>query len=140
MRKIIEKLYYYIFVRNSKWNIVFFLILLSPLFWYIYYKNHPVKQGNYTIGYVTRIYWPLVSHKSIMYSYIIKNKEYINSTVYNSEIKPEVGKRYLIQFSNEDYSFSDIFQDIPVPDSIKNAPPNGWKELPEWAKGNNEDK
>lgn len=27
-----------------------------------------------------------------------------------------------------------IYFNIPVPDSVKSAPLDGWKELPEWAK------
>jgi len=34
----------------------------------------------------------------------------------------------------EDYSFSTIYPAIPIPDSIREAPSEGWKELPEWAK------
>ncbi|WP_260377873.1 hypothetical protein [Bergeyella zoohelcum] len=29
---------------------------------------------------------------------------------------------------------SKLLLQYPVPDSIKSTPPNGWKELPEWAK------
>lgn len=134
MKKLREKLHYYIFVRKSKWNLLIILILIFPLFYYIYYKNEPIKKGNYTIGYVYKIYWPVISHKTIMFSYAVNNNSYTDTDVYNSNKKPEVGKRYLVQFSLEDNGMSDIFQDIPVPDSIKEAPSEGWKELPEWAK------
>ncbi|MCC2591141.1 hypothetical protein [Chryseobacterium sp. MFBS3-17] len=134
MKRILELLHYYLFVRNSKWNLIFLLILFIPVIWYIFYKNNPIKKGNYTIGYVYRIYWPVVNAKTVMYSYTVNKNKYTSTDDYNSNKKPKIGKRYLVQFSLEDPSYSDIFQDIPVPDSIKSAPPEGWKKLPEWAK------
>ncbi|BAP32518.1 citrate synthase I [Chryseobacterium sp. StRB126] len=134
MNKLKKRLHYYIFKRQSKWNYLLLVLILSPLFFYIYYKQSPVDKGNYTIGQVYKIYWPVISNKTIMFSYTINNKEYTSTDIFDSRYKPEVGKFYLVQVSLEDNSFSTIFQNISVPDSIKKAPAHGWKELPKWAK------
>lgn len=119
--------------KNSYWNLWVLVVIFVPLIWYVNYKRNPIEKGYYTIGYATHTYWPIVSHKKISYSYKIYEKTYEGSQVYNDVKVPE---RYLVQFSLEDPCYSDIFQDIPVPDSIKEAPAEGWKELPEWAKKN----
>lgn len=133
MNKFLKTLRYY-WTRESKWNIPIFLIPFILLYMYISYKHNPIKYGNYTIGYIDRIYWPIVNHKKISYEYTVNGKKYSGSDIYSSNKNPKKGRYYLVQFSLEDNYFSDIFQDIPVPDSIKQAPPGGWKERPEWAK------
>lgn len=134
MNKFFKNLHYYIFVRNSKWNIVFFLILVSPLFWYVYYKQSPIKKGNYTIAYATKMYWPIISYKRIEYNYNVGGENYEATNIYALDPKVIIPARYLVQFSLEDHSLSTIYPNVPVPDSIKEVPPEGWKELPKWAK------
>ena len=134
MNKFIETLRYY-WTRDSKWNIPIFLIPFILLYMYISYKHNPVDYGNYTIGYIDRIYWPIISYKKVSYEYTVNGKKYSNSNIHDEDANPKKGRYYLVQFSLEDNSYSKIYQDIPVPDSIKQAPPGGWKERPEWAKG-----
>lgn len=134
MNKFIETLRYY-WTRESKWNIPIFLIPFILLYMYISYKHNPVDYGNYTIGYIDRIYWPIISYKKVSYEYTVNGKKYSNSNIHDEDANPKKGRYYLVQFSLEDNSYSKIYQDIPVPDSIKQAPPGGWKERPEWAKG-----
>ena len=134
MNKFIETLRYY-WTRDSKWNIPIFLIPFIGVLIYNHIKVSPLKYGNYTIGYIDRIYWPIVNHKKVSYEYTVNDKVYSSSSIYRDSADPKVGHYYLVQFSLEDNSYSKIYQDIPVPDSIKQAPPGGWKERPEWAKG-----
>ncbi|WP_303849682.1 hypothetical protein [Apibacter mensalis] len=135
MNKFIETLRYYLVEKESKWNYLFIIIPFILLYMYISYKHNPVEYGNYTIGYIDRIYWPIVNHKKVSYEYTVNDKVYSSSSIYRDSADPKVGHYYLVQFSLEDNSYSKIYQDIPVPDSIKQAPPGGWKERPEWAKG-----
>ncbi|WP_303840269.1 hypothetical protein [Apibacter mensalis] len=134
MNKFLKTLRYY-WTRDSKWNIPIFLIPFIGVLIYNHIKVSPLKYGNYTIGYIDRIYWPIVNHKKVSYEYTVNDKVYSSSSIYRDSADPKVGHYYLVQFSLEDNSYSKIYQDIPVPDSIKQAPPGGWKERPEWAKG-----
>ncbi|MHA3046230.1 hypothetical protein JSO59_002500 [Riemerella anatipestifer] len=129
IKKIIEQL-----EKDSKWNLLLLVIPFIIYFSYGIYNHSFVKKGNYTIGYVDKIYWPVVSYKKVNYSYTVNSINYKGTDIYDSHKKPLENKRYLIQFSLQDNEESDIFQDIPIPDSIKSAPAEGWKELPEWAK------
>ncbi|BAP32515.1 citrate synthase I [Chryseobacterium sp. StRB126] len=135
MEKLFKKLHYYIFIRQSKWNYLIIFILVSPLFGYIFYKQSPIKDGQYTIAYATKMYWPVISYKRIEYNYNVKGKNYEATNIYALDPEVKIPARYLVQFSLEDHSFSTIYPNIPIPDSIKSAPAEGWKELPEWAKG-----
>ena len=46
----------------------------------------------------------------------------------------EVGKRFIVKYIEDEENLSYILLEYPVPDSIKEAPPEGWEKLPEWAK------
>lgn len=136
MKNLLKNLYYYIFVRKSKWNFLIICILIATLFIFIFFKQSPIKKGNYTIGLIYKKYWPIISYEWIDYYYFVNGKKYYGSSIYNGNDNPKISGRYLVQYSLEDYSYSDVKQNIPIPDSIKSVPHNGWKELPEWAKTN----
>ena len=84
---------------------------------------------HYTIGITTGAYWTLRSGKQIEYSYTVNNKSYEWHNRLGYDIKVMNG-RYFVKYDTKDPSISKLLQDFPVPDSIKTAPPNGWKEPP----------
>lgn len=117
--------------KNSYWNLLIVIIPFISILIYNYIKTNSIEEGNYTIGIITNIYWPVITHKTVEYKYNVFGKEYDNSRVQdNAKLK----SRYLVQFSLKDNRISNIYQNIPVPDSVNSAPPEGWKERPEWAK------
>ncbi|MEI6488945.1 MAG: hypothetical protein WCP52_08280 [Bacteroidota bacterium] len=68
---------------------------------------------------------------NIEYNY--KGKKIMNSSVNSTGdiTRKDVGKRFLILIrSDEPDANYDMFLDKPVPDSIKEAPINGWKDIP----------
>ncbi|MEJ8598270.1 hypothetical protein JSO59_009175 [Riemerella anatipestifer] len=136
MSSVLRKVYYYLFVRESKWNMLFILIPFALLMIWGYFREKElnVKEGRYTMDYVHKIYWPITNAKTLKYFYSVDDKEYSGISECNGKKAPKIGEYYLVQFSLIDNKASNIFQDIPVPDSIKSAPAEGWKELPEWAK------
>ncbi|MBE8725383.1 hypothetical protein [Flavobacterium hungaricum] len=129
LKRIVQKINY-ISKKKSYWNLWIVIVPFLGVLIYNEIKLNPLEKGNYTIGLVTKKYWPILSHKKIIYTYTVNGVDYKNGQVY---LSAEEGKRYLIQYSLEDNSISDMFQNIPVPDSIKEAPNGGWKELPIWA-------
>ena len=41
--------------------------------------------------------------------------------------------RFLVRYVYDDIDLEEILLVYPVPDSIKETPPEGWKKKPEWA-------
>ena len=117
--------------KNSYWNLLIVIIPFISILTYNYIKTNSIEEGNYTIGIITNIYWPVITHKTVEYKYNVFGKEYDNSRVQDNV---KLKSRYLVQFSLKDNRISNIYQNIPVPDSVNSAPPEGWKERPEWAK------
>ena len=48
-------------------------------------------------------------------------------------IKELLNKKFLLRYVEGEEDISRILLEYPVPDSIKEAPPEGWKKKPEWA-------
>ena len=64
------------------------------------------------------------------YTFEYRNKKYNKRYYTNPNWSPEVGKRYFVLIDPEHPWFNSMLLVFPVPDSIKEAPPEGWKECP----------
>jgi hypothetical protein len=112
-----------------KYGIIILVIL--GIFIHGLYQDRIIKQGNYTIATIS----PLYSSKQFSYSYFSNNEIQTEAHSFNDLYPVKENERYLIQFTTKSiWTKSNIFFDIRVPDSIKTSPPNGWKELPAWAR------
>ena len=99
-----------------------------------FFINQPKlrEKGQYTIG----IIYDYSQHKggaTIYYEYKAENKLYYsNAGAGGKEKESLLEKRFLVKYV-EGEDLSKILLEYPVPDSIKQAPPEGWEKLPEWA-------
>ena len=59
--------------------------------------------------------------------YAVKGEKYKRAA---TKGKAEMGKRYYVKFSYLNPKHNWLLQDRPVPDSLKNAPLDGWKTIP----------
>jgi citrate synthase I len=91
------------------------------------------EKGRYTIG-IVYDYSQYKGGASIYYEYKVGNKLYYNNTAVGGIKKNKLlEKRFLVRYVYDDIDLSEILLVYPVPDSIKEAPPEGWKKKPEWA-------
>ena len=100
-----------------------------------FFINEPKlrEKGKYTIG----IIYDYSQHKggaTIYYEYKAENKLYYsNAGAGWKEKESLLEKRFLVRYVYDEIDLSEILLEYPVPDSIKEAPPEGWKKKPEWA-------
>lgn len=87
-------------------------------------QNAFAKGTRYTIGYTMEKYITTTGF-SIKYSYKVDRLEYTETTshAYNSIVP---NGRYWVKFSIEKPSISEIYQDKPVSQNVKSAPPGGF--------------
>jgi len=109
------------------------IVLAIFLYWIIMdiYEKKVLKEDyRFTIATIIDRYFPAEGGPDVDYSYYVNNKSYIGS--YQSVMKPSVQlhKRYYIKFYPKDPNIANILFDMPVPDSIKEAPDEGWEVLP----------
>ena len=91
------------------------------------------EKGRYTIG-IVYDYSQYKGGASIYYEYKVGNKLYYSNTAVGGIKKNKLlEKRFLVRYVYDEIDLSEILLEYPVPDSIKEAPPEGWKKMPEWA-------
>ena len=99
-----------------------------------FFINQPKlrEKGRYTIGYIYKYRKRLKGADISYYKYNVRNKLWYGSTI-DGESEELIHKRFLVKYVEGEEDLSEILLVYPVPDSIKEAPPEGWKKLPEWA-------
>jgi hypothetical protein len=105
------------------------LLLLIPIIYHVVRKYDRDKHARYTIGITRGESFANRTNHDIEFIYCILNKEYDNKNAYDFKSKSFNG-RYFVLYDSINPKNSKLLQDFPVPDSIKTAPPNGWKEPP----------
>ena len=125
--------------KNSKIILIISGLALASLFAYRYFVLLPkvTKNGKYTIGHVIKNTHTMKNGDYKTYFvYYINNIKYSNTTRTNINENPNyyLNKNFLVTFLDFDYKKADISLSMKVPDSIKSAPKEGWKEIPKWAK------
>ena len=91
------------------------------------------EKGRYTIGYIYQ-HSRYKGGATIYYKYKVGGKLYYSKDTAGGIKKNKLlEKRFLVRYVYNDIDLSEILLVYPVLDSIKEAPPEGWKKKPEWA-------
>src|SRR5262249_10658678 len=110
--------------------IIFFLALLLLTFWNGFQSIDLSKNGVYTIATLLDVKRIFRGYE-ISISYKFNNKTYFIKEPNTQLTKKEIGKRYFVKIlPNSPGSIFDMETYKLVPDSIKEPPENGWKEMP----------
>ena len=71
---------------------------------------------------------------TIHYKYKVGGKLYYSKDTAGGIKKNRLlEKRFLVRYVYDYIDLEEILLEYPAPDSIKEAPPEGWKKKPEWA-------
>jgi|SRR5690606_22703552 len=133
-------------IEINKWRIfTFSAIILIIIYVGVgkYFDKDIKTNRRYLIATLTKIEYigrSATNDAVFKYDYHSKSKKGTygfpddSSRYYESQI----GKRFLVKISdkqwvNQLFFTYELYMNKPVPDSIE-APPEGWEELPEWAK------
>ncbi len=108
------------------------VVFLCALFGYIIYEAYSqtyelAYKARYTVGKVTEHSRSGHLVKKVDYKYFVNGVEYERRENYQGG---EIGKEYFVKYSTQTPTYSNLLQDMPVPDSIKSVPHEGWKEMP----------
>ncbi len=87
------------------------------------------KPQIFTIGTCIDSEAPVRGGVIVVFKYSFKGKEYIERNG-RGKYSYQIGKRYFVSIPEGYPAWGLLMLDKPVPDSIKSAPLEGWKELP----------
>ncbi|STD52992.1 hypothetical protein [Empedobacter falsenii] len=134
-------------IKKYKWGcFVFFCLSLVTLYIVLnnYFDNSTKENFRYSIATLTEInFIGKNSSNKIKFNYSYNENVYKGSYYFDNDstsyYDSKIGKRFLVKINNNEwvnklFSTSRLCINKPVPDSIKEAPSEGWKELPTWAK------
>jgi len=112
---------------------IFLLFLLIAIVIVKYYidKNSLKKEYRVTIGNIYD-YEPLTrSGYDLYFNYSVYGKQYESDYIVYNNPKNYVNRRFFVVFSPSNPKNSKILLDRPVSDELKQAPLEGWENLPE---------
>jgi len=114
--------------KQIKWIIISVLLILGLVAMNLY-DNYLLKNDyKYTIGEIYEIRGTRSGYIPHL-KYYIKNKEYDAGFRIREPDKSYIGRRFIIKFYPPNPDNCDIFLNMPVPDSIKEAPIMGWDSI-----------
>lgn len=87
------------------------------------------KYGRYTIGITTKKETTPKGGIDFDYTFTIMGKKYEGFDAYNPKIQVPGGRYYVI-FSSKNPEQNEMLINQPVHDSIREVPPEGWREIP----------
>lgn len=111
-----------------------------------FFRKETIENPIYRIGTVQKIdYIGKNASNWLVFRYNIDEKENQGKVYIPNEesefYKSKIGQRYIVAMNNKEiinYLFKTyrFYIEYPIPDSIKSATFEGWRELPKWAKKN----
>ena len=113
-------------------NIFTILAVVGFIILYQYWTSHADllrTRAKYTIGYVRGSHWAVKSGRQINYFTIVSGATYKGGDDELPGMKVN-GGRYLVKYDSLDPGTKAVYYDHPIPDSIKEAPANGWTNPP----------
>ena len=130
--------------KTNLFLIIIVIIFITVSLMGTYLRNDFKKNYIYTIATIDGVsIFGRSATNSINFKYYYNNDMKISSYSFPNDstryYKSQIGKRVLVKMSDKKwsytlYSINKLYINKPVPDSIKEAPSEGWKELPVWAK------
>ncbi|TAE19032.1 MAG: hypothetical protein EAZ95_02745 [Bacteroidetes bacterium] len=122
--------------RNSRaLTVIFFVIVFFIIFYRKYYKDTTLDISNsYTIGAITAMGDHNVAFSFEFQGKIMNGDSPLPWRKEGRFHNISKGKRYLIKFSKKELWISELQVKYPVPDCVKEAPSEGWEDIPDFTK------
>ncbi|MBN2757119.1 MAG: hypothetical protein JXR51_08085 [Bacteroidales bacterium] len=113
---------------------IFIIGILSIIIYIIIKSQYESKKRadnpQYTIGLIINVRARAKLSVALEYSFKVNYEGYKSIRgieKYNTKL---IGKRFYVKFESGNPDNCEILLDKPVPDSIKEAPPEGWAKIP----------
>lgn len=105
--------------------------LAGGFYWFFIRRTNLLwERGKYTIGYVTgRTVLPS-SGWSVQYRFVVDDALYTGSAPEETDMNTGANARYLVLYDSTAPDWHQVYYEAPVPDSIHQAPRNGWRGRP----------
>ena len=93
------------------------------------------QHAKYTVGYITGWHFTR-SGTHFDYRFSAANAPYVGTSLSDKGMNDANGSRFVVKYDSLDPTTSVGYFAIPIPDSIRRAPTNGWRRppfpIPQW--------
>ena len=117
-----------------RWRVALALAAILSFIGYGFY-NYFVRGGKlrahhrYAIGYVYKTHWTVKSGKFADYRFTVNGTTYTGSDKALADMRLQ-GGRYVVEVHPPEPDINVVFYRAPVPDSVADAPAEGWQTPP----------
>ena len=95
---------------------------------------HP--RAKFTIGYLGDYVYHLKNGKHYRFNFQVQDKEYQGTEQSQAGMDRRVGARFVVEYDSLDPTQHIGYFPVAVPDSVRQAPANGWRKppfsIPQW--------
>lgn len=114
-----------------------FLALVAVAWFYVARLGQTMhKQAKYTIGYLTGSVYQPKSGKYYRFRFGVKNVLYRGADLPDKGMDRRIGGRIVVEYDSTNPARNVGYFAIAIPDSIRQAPANGWRKppfpIPQW--------
>ena len=111
-------------------GIIFGFIIIALIGKNVFERQSLSKSNRYTIGKITEVNANMKSGYRISFVYNVQGQEYNAFGGIYKKSEGLVGSRFFVKFSPATPKNCELLLDKPVPNEIRTAPSEGWKEIP----------
>ncbi|MCT4614862.1 MAG: hypothetical protein N4A49_08315, partial [Marinifilaceae bacterium] len=123
---------------KKKLNVIGYIVVASIFIFLIIRSYIEIKQleknHRFTIGRIIKIEPVSGAGINALFIYYVKGKKYSGSYSVPDRIRKRVGRRFYVMFNPDNPDSCKLLFNKPVPQRIKEAPPEGWVEIPKYKK------
>ena len=107
---------------------IFTIVVISVLYvWITNSKENIEENKRYTVGYFFQKSWS--GGLVINYEYYVNGEKHIGGARYNTDYDLLLGRHFFVKFSSKKPSLHKLLINMPVPDTVEDAPPMGWDTI-----------
>lgn len=124
--------------RKVKGYIAFvFLGIVALAVIYVSHLNGAMHtRAKFTIGYLGEYVYHLKNGKHYRFHFQVQGKEYQGTEQSQAGMDRRVGARFVVEYDSLDPTQHTGYFPLAIPDSIRQAPANGWRTppfpIPQW--------
>ena len=107
------------------WTILGVIGMAWVLWDYFHHSDLLHERAKYTVGHVRGTHWAVKSGRQVDYLMTVNGQTYQGGSDELPGMKIE-GGRYLVKYDSLDPEVKGVYYEHPIPDSVGEAPANGW--------------
>jgi hypothetical protein len=88
------------------------------------------QRAKYTIGYLTGSHYSVKNGKYFDFRFSVADSVYEGSSLSDKGMRTTNGSRFLVKYDSLHPAINAGYFAKPIPDSIRQAPANGWRQPP----------